>query len=107
MAKGGHTCEFMVPGLFTAPPRDWLELLPERARLERLLVRGDPWEAPAADPVANLLVRFGCAPAQDPPLGPLSFLGEGGDPGDGFWFCAAPVLLHPDRALLVTRTSRI
>lgn len=94
--------ELIAPGLFDGVADDWAAP-PSRSRLERLLSRGNRVEAPASTPLRNLLHRFGCdlSPDRTIPEGPLSLLGDGIDPGDGFWFCATPVSLQPDRDQLL------
>ena len=97
--------QIMAPGLFsTFPGGPPAASSPEIGALERLLGRAEVVREPASDPVSNLLDRFGCPQPQDPgdpPLGALSLLGDGGDPGAQFWLRATPVALHPDRDQLL------
>jgi hypothetical protein len=97
--------QVMAPGLFSAFPGDMpAASSPDIVALERLLGRAELVREPASDPVSNLLDRFGCPQPQDPddpPLGALSLLGEGGNPGAQFWLRATPVALHPDRDQLL------
>lgn len=102
MGPNGCSLEVMAPGLFERVDGDWAAS-PSRSRLERLLSRGCRADAPASTPLRNLLHRFGCdlAPGQAVPEGPLALLGDGIDPGAGFWFRATPVVLQPDRDQLM------
>jgi hypothetical protein len=105
MSRGRCALEIMAPGLFSAFPWEPQAALSADIRaLERLLGRAELVREPADDPVSNLLNRFGCPRLEDPvdpPLGALSLLGEGGDPGARFWLRATPVALHPDRDQLL------
>jgi len=105
MGQDRCALQVMAPGLFSAfPGEPAASLSKDLGTLERMLGRAVLVREPADNPVSNLLNRFGCLPPQipgDAPLGALSLLGEGGDPGARFWFRATPVVLHPDRDQLL------
>ena len=93
----------LVPGLAETMKAD-----PDGARfpaLERLLTRSDRYAVSSADGDELLLEQFGMVPAADAdaPIAPLSLLGDGGEPGDGWWLRSDPVHLQADqdRLLLV------
>lgn len=88
-----------LPGLLGPLPADAVALIASDACLERLAAflsqgrRRPPNRAHAPLPPGFTL------PGASPPLpvGPLSLLGDGGDPGDGYWLRADPVQFVPDR----------
>jgi len=53
-----------------------------------------------------LLESFGVQRQRDWPVAPLSWLGEGGDPGTRYWLRADPVHLRPERGTLVLLDAR-
>ncbi|MGD2081558.1 MAG: phosphoglycerate mutase [Chromatiales bacterium] len=89
----------VVPGLLAPLPG----ASPRLPVVERSLARAD-WAAfEGDDPAGVMLCVAGIrAPAGgDPPVGALSLLGEGRDPGRACWLRATPVHLRPDRDRLL------
>jgi len=90
--------EFIVPGLLEPIPDDWLPRT-GLTLLERMLSRADAARETFSQVERNLCTRFGLriSDSEEVPAGALGLLGDGGDPGDGFWLCADPVHLVADR----------
>jgi hypothetical protein len=64
-----------------------------------LLTRGHLSRCAEHDELNAVVARlFGIEPV---PAGPVSLLGAGGEPGDSYWFRAAPIHLRPDRDRLL------
>ncbi len=90
--------DLLVPGLFgplPAEPRAVVQRLPG---LERLLARADavPFGIEGTDAALLALAGLDFADSADCPIGALSLLGEGIDPGNGCWLRADPVHLRAD-----------
>ncbi|MFV8833755.1 hypothetical protein ACNSTU_02215 [Aquisalimonas sp. APHAB1-3] len=88
-----------LPGLLGPLPADAVNLIASDAPLERFagfLSRGRRQRSKRHQPL--IAPGFTLAPSSErPPVGPLSFLGDGGDPGAGYWLRADPVQLVADR----------
>lgn len=91
-----------VPSLFWPDTRD------DRAydgldlpSLQAFIARSAPLADAASDETDWLCARFGAGLQNDRPVGALSLLGTGTDPGDSRWFCADPVHLDARRDRLV------
>ena len=77
----------IAPGLLSRPD----ETLAAMPALRRLAAYADAGVAAAPDVVHALFAAL--AMRVDTPTGPLALLGKGGDPGDDYVLCAAPVEL--------------
>ncbi|SEO53685.1 hypothetical protein [Aquisalimonas asiatica] len=90
---------FRLPGLLGPLPADAVGLIASDERLEQLaglLSRGRRHRSGGAPPL--VAPGFTLAPSSEsPPIGPLSFLGDGGEPGAAYWLRADPVQLVADR----------
>lgn len=102
------------PGLLGPLPAEAVDLVglsAAGAALALLLSRGKlAGVGNVPDPDRRRLSLFGLSvtPEQGLPVGPLSMLGEGVDPGQSWIFRADPVHLHPDRdRLLVLDPGRL
>lgn len=90
-------CRLIVPGLFRTEARARSAVTPQ---LELLIARGRKTLG-SSDSVEHwLLERFGSS-IDPPPIAPIAFAGDGGDPRDATWMCADPVHLAVDRDRLV------
>lgn len=74
--------------------------------LRRLLARAVRSVRAGASAEALLCDLYGVIPAPDWPIGALSLLGEGVDPGDGEWLRADPVHLRPEQSALILLSAR-
>jgi hypothetical protein len=95
-----------IPGLFPArsdPPADSRSHLPA---LHRLLARSVKTARDCETPEALLCGLFGVTPDPDLPVGVLTLLGDGGDPGHSPWLRADPVHLRPEQGALVLVSTR-
>lgn len=93
----------LVPGLLGPLPaqaRRWEGLRAPLPTLERLLGRADR-QVRQLDRLGLIGLGFEITPAAELPAGALGLLGEGGEPGDDYWFRADPVHLRPDRDRLL------
>ncbi len=91
-----------IPSLLPPPPDGVEEPSVQRhPALERLLARGRAGNAACPNMTAWLCGGFGIERQLDWPAAPISLLGEGGDPGSGFWLRASPVHLRVQRDQLV------
>lgn len=86
----------LAPGLLGPLPEGAVETLPRLPALGTFLVRAAATAAPPALP-GLVAGQFQLPAGAEPPAGALGLLGEGGDPGDDYWFAVAPVHLHADR----------
>lgn len=92
----------LAPSLLSSFPGDALQAHAESLRppaLETLLTRGSfsrGTERSELNAVLAGLIGFESLPA-----GPVALLGVSGEPGDHYWFRAAPIHLRPDRDRLL------
>lgn len=97
--------QLIVPGLLgPLPPaaKTWDALRRPLPALSRVLARGrtERRDRPL-DYTALLGPHFGLEAGAELPAGPLSLLGDGGEPGEGYWLRADPVHLQADRDRLM------
>lgn len=92
----------IAPTLLGPLPKGTLQVraeIPRLTALETLLTRGrfSRW----AEHTELNAVMAGLLGLEPLPAGPVSLLGLGGEPGDCYWFRAAPIHLRPDRDRLL------
>ncbi len=90
MAAARPLLRLVLPGLLQAPAAARPARLPA---LETLLARGRHSTAAGGIGAQQLQEQFASLPQLA--AGAVGWLGEGGEPGDGYWLCADPVHLQP------------
>jgi len=95
-----------IPGLFPARSAPLAGSDFPGPALHRLLARSVRSARLCASPEALLCSLFGVTPAPDLPVGALTFLGGGGDPGASHWLRADPVHLRAEQGALILVSTR-
>lgn len=102
-------CHLLIPSLFPAATltreNDPLHGVKAPA-LQGLLARGERHQSPATDMQSWLCDAFGVQRQLDYPVGSLSLLADGVDPGAAYWLRADPVHMSAERdQLILTQVS--
>lgn len=103
MGRQAVTVDLLIPGLLGPVPEAVASSPAAGERfpaLERLLSRGRAWPLPVYEPTALLGWCLGQG-TEGLPVGPVGWLGAGGEPGTAYWFRVDPVHLRADRDRLM------
>jgi hypothetical protein len=95
-----------IPGLFPARSDPLAGPGFPGPALHRLLARSLKSARACATPEALLCSLFGVTPTPDLPVGALTLLGDGGDPGASQWLRADPVHLRAEQGALILVSTR-
>ncbi|EAR21535.1 hypothetical protein [Nitrococcus mobilis] len=102
MVAAAPELHIIAPTLLGPLPRGAFQTQVEGVRpsaLETLLTRGRLSRCRQSGELSAVLA--GLLGLESLPVGPVALLGMGGDPGESYWFRAAPIHLYPDRDRLL------